>query len=303
MSDFNLKYGEALSMQWSIPEALAQIFETFREQIDVVRSEVVQVTADQLEATWKIEAGNNLKNADGYKQAIHQRQVNETHIVVYNNHEAVWFLELGTVSFDMKRMLDTAKNVKVSKDGNRYIRIPFEGKVKDFIAAGVNEKDLNRMKGTKFVTIKTEGRERNIITAYGSRLKTDAGGRQQKFFSVLNAPRDKFPRADNRPNMGFTNYVTPFKSATTVNYTWTASKYQGAIKMTDFQGKTSGMKTFRTISDASDPNSWIHPGIQASHIAEKSYQTVLPMFSSQMAQAIKPIMDNLEDSMKKLGFT
>ena len=72
--------------------------------------------------------------------------------------------------------------------------------------------------------------------------------------------------------------------------------------MVDFQGKTQGMQTFRTISDKSDPNSWINPGIHASHIAEKSVEAVRPQFDAEISNVLQPIFDNFEQSMKNAGF-
>lgn len=297
--DFNLTYGSSLSIQWQTPDAIATIFGTFQDKIEALLPGIVAVTADQLETAWATEAKNSLKNPDGYVKAISQRQITDTHIIVSNNHVAVWFLELGTAPFDQKRMLDTGRSVRISKDGNRYIRIPFDGKVKDYIAAGVDEKELSRMQGTKFVNV----RGARLITEYGSRLNTQAQAGTRKHFTVLKATRDKFPNKTNAPNMGFTDYVTPFKAATTIDYAWKTSPFQNAVKMTDFQGKTVGMKTFRTISDLSDPNSWINPGVQASHIAEKAILSVRPMFDAAIAQSIAPIMDDFHNSMESAGFT
>ncbi len=159
----------------------------------------------------------------------------------------------------MKRMLDTSTHVHINKKtGKRYVRIPFEGKVKDYIAGGIDKDEIRAMAGSSFASIKIGERERRIITKYGDRL-VDLGstGVKRKYFTVLNATGEKFPNKTNSPGMG-----NPFteQAATTINYTWKSSPYENAVKMVDFQGKTQGMKTFRTISDNSDPNSWIHPG-------------------------------------------
>ena len=203
--------------------------------------------------------------------------------------------------FDMKRMLDTSSHVKVSKDGKRYIRIPFEGKVKDYIAGGIDKDEIRAMAGSNFVTIKYGEREKRLITRYGDRL-TDLGntGVKRKYFTVLNATSSKFPNKTNSPNMG--NPFTEYRAATTVNYTWKSSPYENAVKMVDFQGKTVGMKTFRTISDNSDPNSWIHPGIHASHIAEKAVEAVRPQLTAEMAKVLEPLYNQFEQSMNQAGF-
>jgi|WetSurMetagenome_2_1015567.scaffolds.fasta_scaffold158295_2 hypothetical protein len=292
-------YGDSLSISFDLPDRLLEVVDQFKEDLQKSIPEILSATVDQLEILWKVEATNSMKDASGYNTSFSRQDITPFHIVLENNHKAVWFLELGTAPFDLKRMLDTSDKVKVSKDGKRYIRIPFEGKVKDYVAAGISQKDIQRMKGSTF-TLDDKGRGRKIITVYGDRLQSDIG-RKRKYFTVLNATRDKFPNKSNSPNMGFTPF-TEHKAATTIDYTWKSSPYQNAVKMVDFQGKTQGMKTFRTISDNSDSDSWINPGIHASHIAEKSVEAVKPQFVAEMSRVLQPLFDNFEQSMKNAGF-
>ena len=72
--------------------------------------------------------------------------------------------------------------------------------------------------------------------------------------------------------------------------------------MTDFQGKTMGMKTFRTISDNSDPNSWIHPGIHASHIAEKAVEAVKMQLDVEISKVLEPLYNNFNQLGSNAGF-
>ncbi len=293
---YELTYNNPLIISFDLPDRLLAFVDQFKGDLQNSIPEIISVTVDQLELMWKQEASNSLKDASGYNTSFSRQDISPFHVRLENNHKAVWFLELGTSPFDMKRMLDTGSKVKMSQKGNRYIRIPFEGKVKDYIAGGVSQKDIQRMKGSRF-SIDDQGRR---ITLYGDRLHTDVGIKR-KYFTVLNAPRSKFPNKTNSPNMGFAPY-TEYKSATTIDYTWKSSPYEGAIKMVDFQGKTIGMQTFRTISDNSDPESWIHPGIRASHIAEKAVNAVKPQFDAEISRVLQPIFDNFEQSFKNAGF-
>jgi hypothetical protein len=300
--DSNFAYGESLSISFDLPDRLLEVINQFKQELQSSIPEIISATVDQLETIWKQEATNSMKDASNYNSSFSQRDITPFHIVLENDHKAVWFFELGTSPFDAKRMLDTSSKVRVSKDGKRYIRIPFENKVKDYIAGGVDKDEIRAMAGSNFVTLNINDRRKNLITKYGDRL-TDMGstGIKRKYFTVLNATSSKFPNKTNRPNMGFAPY-TQYKAATVVDYTWQSSPYQNAIKMVDFQGKTMGMKTFRTISDKSDPNSWINPGIHASHIAEKAVEAVKPQFDAEISRVLQPLFDNFEQSMKNAGF-
>jgi hypothetical protein len=298
--DIDSTYGESFSISFNLPERLLGFINQFEEEIKKAVPEIISNVTTLLEIQWKQEATNSLKSVERYNNSFSQKQVSPFHIILENNHPAVLILERGSSPYDLKRMLDTSSHVKVSKDGKRYIRIPFEGKVKDYIAGGVDKDEIRAMAGSRFVTIKTD-RERRIITKYGDRL-TDMGnvGVKRKYFTVLNATGEKFPNKTNRPGMG--NPFTEYKAATTVNYTWKSSPYENAVKMTDFQGKTIGMKTFRTISDNSDPNSWIHPGIHASHIAEKAVEAVKMQLDAEISKVLEPLYNNFNQLGNQAGF-
>ena len=300
--DSDSTYNDSFSISFDLPERLLGFVNQFEEEIRKAIPEIVSNITTLLEIQWKQEATNSLKSVEKYNNSFSQKEISPFHIILENNHPAVLILESGSSPFDMKRMLDTSSHVKVSKDGKRYIRIPFEGKVKDYIAGGVDKDEIRAMAGSKFVTLKDGNRERRIITRYGDRL-TDMGntGVKRKYFTVLSATSEKFPNKTNRPNMGFAPY-TEHKAATTIDYTWKSSPFENAVKMTDFQGKTMGMKTFRTISDNSDPNSWIHPGIHASHIAEKAVEAVKMQLDVEISKVLEPLYNNFNQLGSNAGF-
>jgi hypothetical protein len=286
-------YSDSLSLAFNLPESLMKFMDEFREEITREVPKIVEAVTDMLEAEWKREAANTFKSVEKYNNSFVREEVSPIHTILKNVHPAALYLEYGTAPFDLKRMLDTSSHVKISKDGKRYLRIPFEGKVKDYIAGGVDKDEIRSMAGSRFVTIKSGERERNVIVKYGDRL-TDIGntGRKRKYFTVLNAPRERFPNKTNSPNMG--KPFTEYRAATTVDYAWKSSPYEGAVKIVGTHG-TEGMKTFRTISDNSDPNSWIHPGIHASHIAEKSIATTLPQLDAQISSLLEPLFARLSN--------
>ena len=300
--DIDSTYGESFSISFDLPDRFLGFINQFEEEIRKAVPEIVSNITALLEIEWKQEATNSLKSVEKYNNSFSQKQVSPFHIILENNHPAVLFLEAGTSPYDLKRMLDTSAHVKVSKDGKRYMRIPFEGKVKDYIAGGVDKNEIRAMKGSIISSVRDGTREKRIITKYGDRL-TDMGstGVKRKYFTVLNATSEKFPNKNNRPNMGFTPY-TEYKAATTIDYTWKSSPYENAVKMTDFQGKTIGMKTFRTISDNSDPNSWIHPGIHASHIAEKAVEAVKMQLDAEISKVLEPLYNNFNQLGNNAGF-
>jgi len=233
---------------------------------DVLGS-IVEATGNQLVAEWRKQAYLSLTpgGAAGYTSARYFDNTpqwpfenNPLHAVVENRHPAAMFLELGTQPFDQKKMLWTGKKVKISKDGHRYITIPFEHSRKSLDAAGVGSAAAALAPSRN---LPTKGPTRK--TAWGGRLQAGNIGRKHKQWT------------------GVTSEGKPVA----VDYKWKTSPFQNLVRFEDKQGKTSGFKTFRTISEKSDSDSWMHPGIQASHIAETAVNNVRPLFVRQIGEA------------------
>jgi hypothetical protein len=259
----------------------------------------IQSVGDRLVSEWGREAQIALKNSSGYVLKIQEGikypfENNPFHFVIVNRHPAVLFLENGTAAFDMKRMLSTSSKVHTGKDGHRYLRIPFEHSTKALEAAGIDPREFRGLQAS----MKLARMDKNAKQEYkwGDRL-TDMGnvGRKKKYFTVLDAPGSKFPNKTNSAAFGF-SADTEHKTATEIKYQWKSSPFENVSRFQELHG--SSYMSFRTISENSDPNSWIHPGIRASHIAESAINTIDPIFKAAMHEIIPKIASEAFSRLK-----
>ncbi len=252
-----------------------QALEDFAELIPSRLAKVIEATGTQLVAEWSKEARIALKNPSGYVLKIEEGveypfHDDPLHYVVTNRHPAVMFLEEGVDPFDLKKMLETSSKVKISKEGKRYLRVPFKHSVESMESAGIDPREFQQLATSQKQTrLVVDARRRY---EWGDRLK-DMGdlGKRRKFFSGMG---DKF--AAERGVRG-----------RTVDYTWKTSPFENVVRFKENHG--SSYMTFRTISENSDPDSWIHPGIRATHIAEMAVSNVEPMFIAAVREIIPEI--------------
>lgn len=222
-------------------------------------NQAVEDGSDLLMANWTEEATISLPGSSGgYVNAISKDPQGWAHIAVINNHPAAVYLELGVDAFDMKKMLQTSSKVKISKDGKKYMHIPFEHKRDDLIKAGVDPQEISEMQPSTRDPRK-----------WGDRL-TDFGdvGKRKKYFTPTRGKMEK----------------------QTVSYEWKTSMFENTYKFKDTKtGQTESFKSFRTISENSDPMSWIHPGIRAMNIAGNAVEKTKPIFFQSVSEIVEQV--------------
>ena len=247
-------------------------------QLQAAIQSAVKDTGDALVGNWTREAMNALKTYGGYTQAIiegteYPFDDDPLHFVVTNRHKAVRFLEDGIQAFDLKKMLQTSAKVKTSKAGKRYLSIPFEHRRESLIKAGIDPEEFGNLAGSERAA-RLQASDPNKYR-WGERLQ-DMGdlGKRRKYF-IANPSVRALASSRNWQSRGL------------VSYEWKSSPFENVYRFQDSKGKTSGYASFRTISEASDENAWIHPGIRAMHIAEKAVEEVKPMFQARCAEAVQ----------------
>ena len=233
-------------------------------------NQAVEDGSDLLMANWTEEATISLPGSSGgYVNAISKDPQGWAHIAVINNHPAAVYLELGIDAFDMKKMLQTSSKVKISKDGKKYMHIPFEHKRDDLIKAGVDPQEISEMQPSTRDPRK-----------WGDRL-TDFGdvGRKTKYFIRRQSLRDLHAQK-----------VSEGMDKGKVSYEWKTSMFENTYKFKDTKtGQTESFKSFRTISENSDPMSWIHPGIRAMNITGNAVEKTKPIFFQSVSEIVEQV--------------
>jgi hypothetical protein len=104
----------------------------------------VQRVAKEVQAQWVLYAsgapmpnGSVIHNRTGeYQRSIEYRQTGPFSALVYSNLPYANAIEEGTPSRDMKVMLSSSLKVRMTKDGRRYLIIPFRWNVPNSIGSG-----------------------------------------------------------------------------------------------------------------------------------------------------------------------
>jgi hypothetical protein len=246
-------------------------------------STLMRDMGDLVIAEWHQQATLALKNPSGYIQQIDTApqypDENPLHVRIENHHKAAVFLEFGTEPFDLKIMLETSSKVKVSKEGKKYIRIPFGHSKASLVSYGLGNQAAELTASRKQIPSVGDPRR----TAWGDRLKAGGIGMRSKTFTVTGDLAKGGKNALNTTGAGTRK----------IQYTWKSSPFENLVRMEDKFGQTSGFSTFRTISEKSDSDSWIHSGIKASHIAERTTEIVRPVLIQGLGEALQKAFNSI----------
>lgn len=136
--------------------------------------------------------------------------------------------EDGFDSYNMKEGLLNGPNAKIAANGNRYNTVPFEHQPYSKAAASAS-------------TIKLRQSAKKAIEHYGLD-KIIKSSKNKALMGKVGVIQDKRYHSNIQ---GLTKYQTQVGKAVQSTY-----------------------KTFRRVSDASDADSWIHPGFSGFHIFE-----------------------------------
>lgn len=151
-------------------------------------------------------------------------------------------IEDGIEPYDMKQKLLQSSKAKVSKDGSRYITVPFRH-------GTPGAKTMPSMPKAVYKDVKKLGysRRNNALVAQSTGRTYSWGGRYSNHSEGM---RSKIVKKES-------GYGT---------YTWKTGLFHGMVKVGS--EKHGQYLTFRRISSKSDPDSWQHPGVKARPIRE-----------------------------------
>lgn len=157
---------------------------------------------------------------------------------VFSNALHAGIIEDGQPARDMKPGLLASPKAKVNKDGKKWITVPFRHGVPGTQGIQPMPKNVHTMaKRLGF------SRRNNSLSASGKKYIWN--GRLQE------TSQGQRSHIEGHPGSG---------------YTWKTGQYSGMVKM-GRQGHSQYL-TFRRVSENSDPNSWMHPGVEPKPIRE-----------------------------------
>lgn len=261
-------------------------FNVSQSQIDAMCDNIAKSLAMEFASELEEQARENLRRTRRRYikniRLVDSGRLQGTVMLDYSKDKLIPMLEEGATAFDIKRGLLSSKKAKKTSDGRKYITVPFRWATPNAIADG--EQFTGKLPSSVYKAIKSKAP--SIPTIGGLRSK--------------GLMRDELPTVHQtektRPKI-----VTD--STIYEAYRHVSSLYEGVFKKQDAATRQSSYHSFRRVSESginadgekigSDPMSWIHPGIDAYNLVQRTYTDFRPELH------IGPMIDN---ELRKLGF-
>lgn len=145
-------------------------------------------------------------------------------------------VEDGVSEFDIKEGLLNGPNAKMSKSGSMYNTVPFK--------------------------IGTPGAEPENFSTIMPKEVYDIAKKKPVGKPIV---KEELPTKFQEPKKTTLRPESKFKQ-----YEHKSSIYEGISRSQDLKTGQNTYKSFRRVSENSDDNSWIHPGIEPHHLAEST---------------------------------
>lgn len=229
------------------------------KQVQVEELSVVLVNqiTDRIFNNWRVAAMNGLNSTrKQYIQNLNIGHISPTKKYIQLTGSFPNMLENGFGAYDMKPGFLASNKVKTTKNGIRYLIIPFRWGTPGSI--GESEVFANKMPDDVYNTVK---RLRPTKTHYQlGVIQRGKGIRKNQLPTNLRKPL-------TRPQF------TDAKSGTTYPaYTHKGPIHEGIVRneKTYENSTQSSYVSFRRVSEKSDPMSWIHKGVAAKNFAQQA---------------------------------
>lgn len=249
---------------WSIDVDMSSLEDAITEAANpdlTPLSDAIRAAAEYVRQTWGqavqgllLPGMSKAISNDDYYESLQTgsalRMITPLHGMVVSTYAGSDRIEQGYPSYDMKPGLLASLSAREGKRG-KFIAIPFRHMTPAQGQAGAGQRPHGAtMPPAVYKIVKKVGTFRDP----GSGRRGVQLGQRSKIASSVNieaiARGLPPPMADN--------------------YTWKFGLYHGMKRVVKQYGKTtqSTYLTWRTVSESSDPSSWIHPGLPANPVVQ-----------------------------------
>lgn len=219
----------------------AQAFAISEDDIKQFTSNIISELAAEFAIYWDKAADVLGSTRNEYKRSIYTEKIDDYNYVVGLNGFLPNAIEQGLEPFDEKTGFRNSDKAIETQDGGWYLTIPFRFATPE--AIGESSAFTGVLPSQVYEKAKELGPGENL-------LRRDLP--------------EEFQAPTTRPKI-----VT--KSRIWEEYQRKHSIYEGMIRNVDRSGRGQYV-TFRRASSKSDPNSWIHTGIDSRNLAEKAFE-------------------------------
>lgn len=292
------------------------------EPIEMVKA--IREGGTYLTAAWIKNAESKFKHSQGgYARGIKEGtqypyQGDPLQYKVVHPSKVAVYLEHGYEAFDMKKALQTSLKVRITKNGKRYLVIPFEhgtpgSKSKRAMPKEVYEQ-AKKLKSSYSIEAGTRGAETKASTYKDAMLLRELnprrvtqrnyqwGDRLKNVDQPLLKDKPSVHRVFDRETKKYTKVtagahksniyegMVKFESnPNIVREKFGLGKFEGSNQSDNWQ--TSGRyMTFRIMHE--DSNGWIHPGLTPMNILGEVLESGKPVVQTAVAEAAKKDMLN-----------
>ena len=258
---------------------IARQFGISHNQVDSVCDNIAKTMAARYAQTLEQEAQTALHQTKQRYirniKVVDSGRMEGTVMLDYSKDPMVRMIEEGASAFDMKQGMLAGRKVKIGKNGGRYLTIPFRWAT----PGSVGDSDV--FSGTMPTAVYNAVRQmpQNIPTAGGG-MRTP-GLNVSQLETSLQKPGTRKEIVDSAGKVLFKQYEHK------------TSLFQGIVQQRDAATGQNRYFSFRRVSERSDQNAFIHPGIEQYNLIQKA----LGSFDQQ-----KELSNALDLEWQKLGF-
>lgn len=238
--------------------------------IDYTIKEIAGAFASRLEETALRELKGTGERYKNNIRVVDEGRMSGAVILDYSKDPLIQMIEEGATPFDMKEGFSKSSKKKIKKDGGWYLTIPFK-----VGSPGASVTGFANVMPSQIYNIAKE----KVINPLNNRSQ--------------GIKKDELPKGFEIPKTRAA-IVIP-ESKTFAEYKHKASIFQGIYKSKDEKTGQNVYGSFRRVSDNSDENAWIHPGIQERNLMDKT----LDRFEPIIEEVTKTAMDK---ALEYFGF-
>lgn len=235
-------------------------FNISQSQIESMLDNIAKNLAVVYVSKLETEASSKLNSTrDRYLRAIRvidSGKLESTVLLDYSKDPLVKMIEEGASPFDMKQGILNGPKSKVSAKGVRYNTIPMRWATPG--AVGESSSFSGKMPQEIYDAVRTKP----------TTIPVRGGGGRSQGLSASQIPA-AFQAPSTRGTIVDSNGSPLFRE-----YQHKTSIYEGIVKKTDSSTGQSSYFSFRRVSENSDANAFIHPGIVAHKLMNIAYSSM-----------------------------
>jgi len=226
---------------------------------------------------------------DAYAESIHVNRMGPYEAEIVSDYKFVEDIETGRPPYDLKRMLSTSSKVRRTKDGRRFLVIPFRHNTpgNNALASAMPQEVYNIARTLKVSSVTSMGERRSGERTSLSPTKGMHAFSWQDPFMSDPQTRKHFMVAKSNYKWGdrITRHMLRDAGVDKAGQ----KRYAGMYNMKGQNGATGGMITFRIMMEGKP--GWIIPARAGLHLAQHVSEGLLADAEKVFAGALNKDLD------------